>query len=79
MKKVLSSIISRWKAETPRIHKRIIRISACVFSVSSFVMATMVACNASPSDWFEKVYPYIIGITAAIAGYSKFQKENKDE
>ena len=72
-------LVARWNADTPKIHKYIIRVSACIFSVSSYVMATLVANNARIPLWFDKVYPIIIIVTSLFAGYSKFQKDNNDE
>lgn len=79
LKLIYQYLKNRWKSDTPKIHKQIIYISACVFSVSSYVMAALASSSARIPEWFDRIYPVIIIVTSITAGLSKFQKENKED
>ena len=79
VRKWLRSLSERWKAETPRMHKRIIYVSSCVFYVATYIMSAVHANTSYMPEWIDKIFLGVLVVTSAISGYSHFQKENDND
>lgn len=75
MKKILINLKNRWLAETPTIYKWLRNISATVATVALAINTACVAASAMMPSWWERSYPYMIGIGAAIAAVFQLTKK----
>ena len=76
MKKLVSNIINRWKAETPIFFKRIIKISLSISSIALAMHLAIIAAGAVEPQWWVDIYPYIIAIPAGMAAAAKLTSDN---
>ena len=77
MKKNINTLLDRWRSESPLILKRITNFC---FAISGMAIAIHVAVSASGAtepEWWNTIYPYLVGIPAGMAFVSKLTKENK--
>ena len=75
MKASFKSIISRWRATTPFFFKRIIYVGSIISGVALAIHVALVAGNAVEPQWWQDIYPYLIGIPAGMAAVAKLTKE----
>ena len=78
MKKILNKLWTKFKADTPKIAKRVRNISAGISGCALAIMTALLAAQSTIPDWFNKIYPYLIGVPAAVAFISQFSSK-KDE
>lgn len=74
---IIDKLWANFKADTPKIAKRVRNISAGVSGCALAIMTTLITAQSQIPNWFSNTYPYLIGIPAAIAFISQFYK--KDE
>lgn len=75
---MFNKLISKFKADTPKIAKRVRNIAAGISGCALAIMTALLAAQSNVPEWFNKIYPYLIGIPAAIAFVSQFSSK-KDE
>lgn len=75
---MLNKLLSKFKADTPKIAKWVRNISAGISGCALAIMTALLAAQSNVPEWFNKIYPYLIGIPAAIAFVSQFSSK-KDE
>ncbi len=75
---IMKKLWSDFKADTPKIAKRVRNVAAGISGCALAVMTALLAAQSQIPDWFSKIYPYLIGVPAAIAFISQFSS-NKDE
>lgn len=78
MNKIIERLWANFKADTPKIAKRVRNIAAGISGCALAVMTALLAAQSQIPDWFNAIYPYLIGIPAAIAFISQFSSK-KDE
>lgn len=78
MNKIIERLWANFKADTPRIAKRVRNIAAGISGCALAVMTALLAAQSQIPDWFNNIYPYLIGVPAAIAFVSQFSSK-KDE
>lgn len=76
--KILNELWNKFKADTPRIAKWIRNVATGISGCALAIMTALLAAQSNIPEWFNKVYPYLIGIPAAIAFISQFSSK-KDE
>lgn len=76
MKKVFRIIIKRWKAKMPVFFKWIIGIGTSVAAIALAVQMALNSGGATIPEWWEKIYPYLIGIGAGMTASAKFTQEH---
>lgn len=76
--KMLNKLLSKFKADTPKIAKWVRNIAAGISGCALAIMTALLAAQSNVPEWFNKIYPYLIGIPAAIAFVSQFSSK-KDE
>lgn len=67
----------RFQADTPKIAKRIRNISAFVSGLALAVMTALLSAQSAIPEWFNAVYPYLIGVPAAIAFICQFSEKKE--
>lgn len=76
--KIYDKLYKRFIADTPKIAKWIRNTSATISGCALAVMTALLAAQSSIPEWFNKIYPYLIGIPAIVAFISQFSNK-KDE
>lgn len=76
MKKVLNIIIERWKAQMPVFFKWIMGIGTSVAAIALAIQMALDSGGATIPEWWEKVYPYLIGIGAGMTASAKFTQKH---
>lgn len=79
MMNTIKNLWQRFQSGTPKIARRVRNISAFVSGMALAVMTALLAAQSSIPEWFNKAYPYLIGIPAAIAFISQFQSNNNND
>ena len=72
MRASFKSIISRWRATTPKFFKNIVVLGS---GVSIVAVAIHTAAAATPPEWWIKIYPYLVGAAAGMAAVAKLTRE----
>lgn len=75
MKKVLNIIIERWKAQMPVFFKWVMGIGTSVAAVALAIQMALDSGGATIPEWWEKVYPYLIGVGAGMTACAKFTQK----
>lgn len=75
---IIKQLWQRFQSDTPRIAKRVRNISAFVSGCALAVMTALLAAQSPIPDWFNRIYPYLIGLPAAIAFISQFSSNDKE-
>lgn len=76
---IIKKLWANFKADTPKIAKVIRDIAAGISGCALAVMTALLAAQSNIPDWFNKTYPYMIGVPAAIAFISQFFKQKANE
>lgn len=76
MKKVFITIKDRWKAQIPVFFKWIIGIGGGVASVALAIQMALTSGGATVPEWWEALYPYLIGVGAGMTATAKFTQKH---
>ena len=76
MKKVINIIIERWKAKMPVFFKWIMGIGTSVAAIALAIQMALNSGGATIPEWWETVYPYLIGIGAGMTASAKFTQKH---
>lgn len=75
MKKVIMEIKKRWKSETPKFFKGIVKIGLSVSGVALAMHLAVIGAGAEEPQWWIDIYPYIIAIPAGMAATAKLTRD----
>lgn len=75
MKKVIMEIKKRWKSETPKFFKGIVKIGLSVSGVALAMHLAVIGAGAGEPQWWIDIYPYIIAIPAGMAATAKLTRD----
>ena len=75
MKKVFDIIITRWQAKMPIFFKWIMGIGTGVAAVALAIQMALDSGGAVIPEWWEKLYPYLIGVGAGMTACAKFTRK----
>lgn len=76
---VIKDLWGRFQSDTPKIARAIRNIAAFVSGLALAVMTALLAAQSTIPTWFNNVYPYLIGVPAAVAFISQFSSDNKNK
>ena len=76
MKKFMLNLRNRWKSETPKFFKNIIRIGVSISSVAIAMHMAIEAAGAVEPQWWITIYPYIVGLPAGMAATAKLTRNH---
>mgnify|MGYP006870486420 FL=1 len=68
-------IKNRWKSETPKFFKYIIKIGLSVSGVALAMHLAVIGAGAEEPQWWIDIYPYIIAIPAGMAATAKLTRD----
>lgn len=77
--KRFKTVSGRWRATTPHFFKRIIYIGSIVSGVALAIHVALLAGGAVEPQWWQDVYPYLIGVPAGMAAVAKLTKEDNEQ
>ena len=69
---------NRWKAKMPKFFRNALWLCTCVSGVAIAINFAMTSGNAIAPEWWNIIYPYLVGIPAGAAAISKFAKDDKE-
>lgn len=75
MNKILTIIIERWKAQVPVFFKWIMGIGAGVATIALAIQMALDSGGAKAPEWWETLYPYLIGVGAGLTACAKLTKK----
>ena len=76
MNKILKTIKERWKAQIPVFFQWIIGIGTGVAAVALSIHMALTSSGATIPDWWDTIYPYLIGIGAGMTATAKFTQKH---
>lgn len=71
----MKQVIERWYAHTPKFFKNIIYIAIIISTSAIGIQTTLISTGSSIPEWWEQVYPYLIGIGAGMSAVAKLTRE----
>ena len=74
MKKVIMEIKNRWKSETPKFFKGIVKIGLSVSGVALAMHLAVIGAGAEEPQWWITIYPYVVAIPAGMATTAKLTR-----
>ena len=74
MKKFIQNLKNRWKAETPKFFKMIVRIGLSVSGVAIAMHVAVDAAGAVEPQWWITIYPYVVAVPAGMAATAKLTR-----
>ena len=81
MKKLFIILCDRWRAKTPLIFSRIIKIAMGIGMTAAAIQAELIRTGAETPDWWVNILPYLVGAGAGASAVAKltqqYDKDNK--
>lgn len=65
----------RWKAKTPLIFSRIIKLSVGIGLTAAAIQTAITSAGIDAPDWWVKVLPYLIGAGAGASTVAKLTQQ----
>lgn len=62
-----SELKGRWVAKMPRFFRRIVIVCACIVGTAIGVNTMLTVANATPHQWWNDIYPYLVGVPTGMA------------
>lgn len=75
MNKWIGKAVDRWRAQTPLLFKRIIKIALSISAIALGINGALEMGHADIPIWWSVVYPYLIGVPAGMSVIAKFTQE----
>lgn len=75
MKLLIKTIKERWKAAMPVFFKWIMGIGTAIAGIALSIQLALDSGGATIPEWWEKLYPYLIGIGAGMTATAKFTQK----
>lgn len=76
---LFNRLSERFQADTPKIAGGVRNISVFISGAALAVMTALLTAQSPIPEWFNNVYPYLIGIPAAIAFACQFSEKKEEK
>lgn len=67
-----SEFVERWQKKMPRFFYWVTMVASGVLFVSVTIHFTVESAGAAHVDWWQSIYPYVVGASAGIIAVCKF-------
>lgn len=75
MKKILKTISDRWNSDMPKFFKWVMGIGTSIAAIALAIQMALNSGGAVTPQWWETLYPYLIGIGAGMTAVAKLTQE----
>lgn len=75
MRQIINTIKNRWKAQMPAFFKWVMGISGSIAAIALAIQVALTSGNAVIPEWWETIYPYLIGIGAGMSATAKLTQK----
>lgn len=72
MKKLIKTILERWKNKMPKFFKVLSWICGLISGTAIAVNTALMTANVTPHEWWNDIVPYLIGVPAGMLFACKF-------
>lgn len=79
MKNLFIVLRDRWRAKTPFIFSRIIKIAIAISTIAIAIQTALVTAGAEIPEWWSSVFPYFVGAGAGMAAVAKLTQQYDNE
>ncbi len=79
LKSLMREISTRWKSDTPKFFKWIMRIGLSISAIAIAMNTSMEVAHANVPSWWDMIYPYLVSIPAGMAATATLTKVDKDD
>lgn len=67
-----SEAVRRWSGQMPRFFRWLLWLCGLVSGTAIAVNTALMAAGAAPHEWWQELFPYLVGIPAGAAFACKF-------
>jgi hypothetical protein len=75
IKDLFSTLHDRWKAKTPLIFSRIIKLAMAISTIAIAIQTALVTAGADIPEWWSAIFPYFVGAGAGMAAVAKLTQQ----
>lgn len=75
MYKGLETLRERWKARTPIIFSKIIKIAVGISCVAIAIQTALITAGSEIPEWWSTIFPYMIGAGAGMSAVAKLTQQ----
>ena len=68
----MGEIKERWSKAMPKFFKMIFSVAAAIGVVALAINTAMISGGATPPEWWNEIFPYLLGISGGAAAVAKF-------
>lgn len=72
IKKTGNEAVKRWNSKMPKFFRHIMWLCALVSGTALAVNTAITLGGGTPHEWWQDIYPYMLGIPAGMAFVAKF-------
>lgn len=73
--KLIDTLKSRWKNTMPRFFRNICWVGTLISGTALAVNTAITAGGGTPHEWWNEIYPYLLGVPAGAAFVAKFTQQ----
>lgn len=72
---IIATLRSRWRNHMPVFFRRLFWICSLISGTAIAVNTAITAGGGTPHEWWQDIYPYLLGFPAGIAFAAKFTQQ----
>ena len=72
IRKTGNEAMKRWHEKMPKFFKKVMWLCGLISGTALAVNTAIVTAGATPHDWWQEIFPYLIGVPAGMAFIAKF-------
>lgn len=75
IKSLFIMLRDRWKAKTPLIFSRIIKLAMAISTIAIAIQTALVTAGADIPEWWSTIFPYFVGTAAGMVAVAKLTQQ----
>ena len=72
---IIATLRSRWRNHMPVFFRRVFWVCSLISGTALAVNTAITAGGGTPHEWWQDIYPYLLGFPAGIAFAAKFTQQ----